>query len=1208
MSAATTSTLAHRDLDRSRPTSASSSLLETNPPVYDCAAILHRRHGRSLVRARPYGVAWPPRPRSHSTASASAKSGSRSRSRSRSRSPRASSFRPLHRPISASRLSAMLATPPPAVDSAALVVDEDPMAIFHEPTTATAAAAVDQESVLSSAPPSPDLSSSSSGLHRAPAPPPPSLALNSPPAGHGDADDAALFDLFDYLPTGLVPSVDYSVAAAPTPAPAPPAPASDGHYRRRLVPSSAAPTAAASTRVYLDDDPDLPGLESDESSDDDDEEEFRLTDADIEDDSDDDEDYDHAASSSFSSKRRGGGRKDTTRRPRARRTACTAAADLALELDLSSSSSAAPPPPPPAAPARARAPRSRRRRSSGQGTDGGASSTDDPESGSASAAHTSSLERSSGSQQESSAETQAAATAAAAAAELARDLEPGMVAVRLQWRLDFATGLGAVLEGWTPEEQARTKRRIVCLFPDRRRGEGRIAVRWTVVAAADFDHAANAAGDLVTLSCIYWERMDDFYVTSVDFILAMERLLGVVFKVEEKNRIRRNMETFRPVTVTKARADSSDFFRTVMQFGDPKPRNIEKDIKVFKWSVLQDAMDKILHKWNLRCTEVIAVPAESAAAMTAAAAPAPAPPAAAAPARRVRPSRRRERAEVEAETDDGAPPRDDPLLLLDMGSTTTDETHDADPTTAMAVDPVIPHDDPRPASPDAESAWSELASHAHAHAAPAQAPNEDPYGLVMSEEARIFNMVPEWAGVSLMDHGISSSQPSSGISTPCRPGSAAFMLPRAASPLPSSSSYGAGGSHVSLFHSSSSSVAAAAAHAFPTPAHDLSQQQHVDMDVETPEWAQVVVPPGLAAPDTTAAAAASYQQLLQAASASVHGPHLTPAMASRGRATHVRGDSGMYMVSDMDISAALAAQLDHEHQQQQQAAMTAAAAAAAASVDASSGLAYARSWSLQDLALPPPPTPTVNVFAPPAVGRTRYHSGSASASSFSAMAAAAAAAAANAGNSLRSRSLTYPAFGVDHFAAYDLLALGGNAAVQAYLDSQAQSQQQVDYASAAAGYALAAAPMSPPAGLGYGGEPVVVDPAPAAPVSISDDLLAELAAAAIAAAHGDPLPLPMEVPDWAASHPMFDAVSATAAAAAAATVASLAASVPSDASQGSLLNEVTAAMYPPSRPSDGDVVMAEAGVGDADALAALFPNGLESFTGRGGCGGDGDGL
>ncbi|KAF7362006.1 hypothetical protein MVEN_00545800 [Mycena venus] len=101
------------------------------------------------------------------------------------------------------------------------------------------------------------------------------------------------------------------------------------------------------------------------------------------------------------------------------------------------------------------------------------------------------------------------------------------------------------------------------------------------------------------ISCIYREETETCYVTSVDIIYLLERLTNDEFPVEEKNRIRRNLEGLRPTTVSKHKPGSETFFQRIMDFPDPKPRNIEKDLKVFDWSLLGQALEKIMSKYSI---------------------------------------------------------------------------------------------------------------------------------------------------------------------------------------------------------------------------------------------------------------------------------------------------------------------------------------------------------------------------------------------------------------------------------------------------------------------------------------------------------------------------------------------------------------------------------------------------------------------------------
>ncbi|KAI0717220.1 hypothetical protein C8T65DRAFT_707297 [Cerioporus squamosus] len=145
---------------------------------------------------------------------------------------------------------------------------------------------------------------------------------------------------------------------------------------------------------------------------------------------------------------------------------------------------------------------------------------------------------------------------------------------------------------------------------------GRRLVRFTRVQDGSTLHVACEAikpaeytdGDTV-VSCIYRPAdaagpgeaaaASQCCITSVDIIFLLECLVGDIFNIEEKNRIRRNLEGFRPKTVSKNKAGTEEFFQKIMDFPAPKPRNIEKDVKVFDWTVLPQALDKIISKYTL---------------------------------------------------------------------------------------------------------------------------------------------------------------------------------------------------------------------------------------------------------------------------------------------------------------------------------------------------------------------------------------------------------------------------------------------------------------------------------------------------------------------------------------------------------------------------------------------------------------------------------
>jgi hypothetical protein len=148
--------------------------------------------------------------------------------------------------------------------------------------------------------------------------------------------------------------------------------------------------------------------------------------------------------------------------------------------------------------------------------------------------------------------------------------------------------LDGMAEGWSMDEWD-AKRRIV-LF---KRSQSGSTITTTFSPVALDERPPNS----VCISCIWWEEKNECFVTSVDTIYLLEQLVAARFTVEEKNRIRRNLEGFRPLTVSKAKPDSEEFFKVIMAFPNPKPRNIEKDVKVFPWKILSMALKKIIGKY-----------------------------------------------------------------------------------------------------------------------------------------------------------------------------------------------------------------------------------------------------------------------------------------------------------------------------------------------------------------------------------------------------------------------------------------------------------------------------------------------------------------------------------------------------------------------------------------------------------------------------------
>ena len=156
--------------------------------------------------------------------------------------------------------------------------------------------------------------------------------------------------------------------------------------------------------------------------------------------------------------------------------------------------------------------------------------------------------------------------------------------------------LNKMTENWTPDEWA-AKRRLVQFT----RSQAKSTINATFAPVAPEDRPPNS----ICISCIWWEERQECFATSVDTISLLESLVAMRFTVEEKNRIRRNLEGFHPETVSKGKTDSEEFFKLIMQFPNPKPRNIEKDVKIFSWKILGHALKKIISKYvSLRCSHL----------------------------------------------------------------------------------------------------------------------------------------------------------------------------------------------------------------------------------------------------------------------------------------------------------------------------------------------------------------------------------------------------------------------------------------------------------------------------------------------------------------------------------------------------------------------------------------------------------------------------
>lgn len=162
--------------------------------------------------------------------------------------------------------------------------------------------------------------------------------------------------------------------------------------------------------------------------------------------------------------------------------------------------------------------------------------------------------------------------------------------------LEILTPLQSMCDNWTALEK-QGRRRLVRIR--RLQAGSKVVLSCDALPQAEFRPDAESPRDCV-VSCIYFEGARKYYITSVDVIYLLQRITNHPgpFPTDEKNRIRRNMESLRPIVVAKTGKKGCDsLFSQIMNFPDPKPRNIEKDIKVFEWSVLGQALERVLSKY-----------------------------------------------------------------------------------------------------------------------------------------------------------------------------------------------------------------------------------------------------------------------------------------------------------------------------------------------------------------------------------------------------------------------------------------------------------------------------------------------------------------------------------------------------------------------------------------------------------------------------------
>lgn len=159
-------------------------------------------------------------------------------------------------------------------------------------------------------------------------------------------------------------------------------------------------------------------------------------------------------------------------------------------------------------------------------------------------------------------------------------------------KLNVGPEIDQMCQNWLPEEVA-SGRRLVHLQVARTLN-ATISISGTPLPSSYYSRKDKK----LVVSCVYWEEKKTYVVTSVDVIHVLEYLVGEPFSTEEKSRVRRNLQFLKPYTITRSGSECRGLFNSLMLMENPRPRHIEKDLKVFKWSDLFVAANKALTKYS----------------------------------------------------------------------------------------------------------------------------------------------------------------------------------------------------------------------------------------------------------------------------------------------------------------------------------------------------------------------------------------------------------------------------------------------------------------------------------------------------------------------------------------------------------------------------------------------------------------------------------
>jgi hypothetical protein len=140
--------------------------------------------------------------------------------------------------------------------------------------------------------------------------------------------------------------------------------------------------------------------------------------------------------------------------------------------------------------------------------------------------------------------------------------------------------------------ELKARRRLLQFIPKRELGYNcapRVTLEWKIIPESAW---SNARDGTFTLSLMDFQG--GAFFTSVDMIGVIECAFGAHLCTAEKNRVRRNFECKSPSTQHKG---DSAFYPLLNSFVNPKPRNIDKSVKVFKVDHFVFLLEKVLNNY-----------------------------------------------------------------------------------------------------------------------------------------------------------------------------------------------------------------------------------------------------------------------------------------------------------------------------------------------------------------------------------------------------------------------------------------------------------------------------------------------------------------------------------------------------------------------------------------------------------------------------------